>query len=137
MHLDLVREGDREEVVKLQAKMAYEFPIPDPLTGFVVRSDDGKILGWAGWEPVAEILGIIDQSVPLAEKIRIWSSLHKPIESELLRKGILVAYVQIKKEHSKFAEFLNYLGWKFCPGYWMRREAGVTLNQARDNADND
>jgi hypothetical protein len=137
MHLDSIREGDRAAVIELQIRSGCDFPIPDPLTGFVVRDDAGKLIGWAGWELVAEVLGIVDPNVPMKDKVRIWSSLHKPIESEILRKGVLVAYVQVKKEQSKFAALLNWMGWKFCPGFWLRREAGITLNHMKEiNADN-
>jgi len=133
MYLDVIRAGDREQVLAIQKLAECDFLIPDPLTGFVVRNDEtGAVVGWAGWEPVAEVLGIIRPELPLKEKIRIWSSLHKPVESELVRRGLTVAYIHIKKEHSKFAALLNWLGWKFVPGFWMRREAGQTLNQERE-----
>ena len=79
--LDVIREGDREKVLELQRKAGCDFPIPDPLTGFVVR-DGEQLIGWAGWEKVAEVLGMVDVDLSAKEKVRIWASLHKPIESE-------------------------------------------------------
>lgn len=128
MELDIIRPGDREAVLALQEKADCKFPVPDPLTGFVLR-ENGVLVGWAGWEPVAEVLGVLDPDLHVKEKIRAWSSLHKPVESEIVRKGITVAYVHLKKEHSRFASLLSVLGWRFCPGYWLRREAGEGLSR--------
>jgi hypothetical protein len=124
---DLVRDGDREKLFELQKRSDCEFPLPDPLSGFVVR-DGEKLVAWAGWEIVAEVMGVMDPSLTAKEKVRIWANLHKPIESQVIRKGITVGYVQVKKESHRFASILNLLGWKFCQGLWLRREAGVGLN---------
>jgi hypothetical protein len=130
MYLDNVKPDDREQVIRLQKDSGCQFPIPNPLNGFVIRdSDDGHLIAWAGWEPVAEILGAADPSLSTKEKMRVWINLHKAVEAEVVRHGITVGYVQIKQEHRKFAAILNYLGWKFCPGYWLRREAGSSLSR--------
>lgn len=129
MILDEIRDGDREQVLELQKKAKCEFPVPDPLTGFVLRGDDRKVYGWAGWEPVAEVLGVIDPDLSVREKLRAWSGLHKPVESQIVRKGITIAYVHLKREHERFAALLAFLGWSFCPGFWLRREAGKRLSQ--------
>lgn len=121
MNLDIVRDGDREKILELQKRAGHDFPIPDPLTGFVVRDGD-KLVAWGGWEPVAEVLGIIDPDLKALDKIKIWGSLHKPIESQIIRKGITVAYAHVQQ--SRFAAILKLIGWNLQPGYWLRREAG-------------
>lgn len=126
MELDMVRPGDRELVMALQKESGCEFPVPDPLNGFVVR-ENGELIGWAGWEMVAEVFGVVHPSLSVKEKARIWASLHKPIEERISSSGVSVAYVQVKKEHGKFASLLNFFGWSFCPGYWLRRERGTAL----------
>jgi hypothetical protein len=125
--LDVIREGDREKVLELQRKAGCDFPVPDPLVGFVVR-DGERLVAWAGWEKVAEVLGMVDVDLSAKEKVRIWASLHKPIESEIIRKGITVAYCQVKQDHHRFAGILSLLGWVLTPGFWLRREAGKGLN---------
>lgn len=129
MKLDIIREGDREQVIELQSRAGMDFPIPEPLDGFVVRDDEGKVIAWAGWEPVAEVLGIVDPDLGAKEKVRVWGTLHKPVEAQIVRRGITVAYAHVKNDSNKFAALLNFMGWKFCPGFWMRREAGQGLTR--------
>ena len=125
--LDVIREGDRESVLELLKKSGCDFPIPDPLSGYVVR-DDEKLVAWCGWEQVAECLGVIDPDLRAKEKVRIWASVHKPVESEIIRKGITVAYAHVHQ--SLFAAILkDVFGWKLMPGFWLRREAGNDYNK--------
>ena len=124
--LDIIREGDRDHVLGLMRKAGCDFPIPDPLTGYVVR-DAGRVVAWCGWEKVAEVLGVVDPDLGVKEKVRIWGSVHKPVESDIVRKGITVAYAHIHQ--STFAAILkDVFGWELRPGFWLRREAGKGLN---------
>jgi len=93
-----------------RAGYAAQFPDIGDI-GFVIE-DEGKVVGWAGAELEAQIIGVFDPDWGSPhERVKTFASLHLPIAEQLELLGVKNATIFPDPQFKNFGNRLSRLGW--------------------------
>jgi hypothetical protein len=111
-----VREMSADDIPAVREiweKQAYGFDFPDfeKLVGCHVCVEDGKVIGFAGAELQAEVIGMVDPDWGSPhQKMGMFAALHEPLAAAL---DVEKAYICVQKK--SFGRHLKKLGWLKAP----------------------
>lgn len=115
MRIREFRKADVPQLRRIHKERGYCFKFPETrelIAKFTVEADDGRVVGFAGAERIAQIVGVFDAEWGSPhQRLEAIRMLHEPVQKALKKKGIKGAYIWTDPKWPKFGKRLLRFGW--------------------------
>jgi len=126
LQVRLATEADLFHIKALHEKTGYNYPVSDIalLRGLHVVVSGKEILGAAGFERCAQVVMVVDSSLPPGYRMEVIKALHIPVANAVLEDESDRALVFIDTRFPSFGRRLEQLGWhkNLWPCYEINQE---------------
>lgn len=113
MLVRLADESDLLQIKALHAETQYNYPVGDinHLRGLHIVVSGDEVVGAAGFERCAQVVMVVDTTLPPGYRMEVIKALHIPVANAVLEDESNRAIVFIDPRFPKFGKRLGQLGW--------------------------
>jgi hypothetical protein len=106
-------------------RAGYGYELPGFLLGCHIIEEDGKPIAAAGYQPVAQIIAVLEPEMRSAlKRLQAIQALHPPLAKEFLAGNFQSAFAFCDPDYRNFERRMMRMGWnkKLWPTVFLERE---------------